>query len=314
MVDQRPKRIACLTMTRDEALFLPIWHRYYARLFGAENLFIVDHNSQECPPARILGTSALNLFRLPFDAPSQGEDQRAFDRERFRCVSSLVAALLKYYDTVVFNDTDEVFVTDPAVYPDLKALLAARDEPILAGVGLEIFHDPVAERPFDPQVSVLTQRRNYVYRFHHSKPHILSRPVHIGGHGSRRPFCLDPDLYLLHLKFLDRGETLRRQERLRGFFDAGRGGLKSRWRFDAGEMEGQLAKMAASPRKDGFNHKARLTHWLGKPGAGGWRIGKPQATPRKGLVHLTRFLPGEGVRAEQAVRRVLPRRFAGIEV
>jgi hypothetical protein len=314
MVDEKPKRVACLTMSRDEALFLPIWYRYYSRLFGAENLFIVDHNSQESPPAQILGTAVLNLFRLPFDRPSQGEDQRAFDRERFGLISSLIAGLLKYYDTVIFNDTDEVFVTDPAVYPDLKALVLARNDPILAGVGLEIFHDPAEERPFDPAGSVLAQRRNYVYRFHHSKPHIVSQAVQIGGHGSRRPFRLDPHLYLMHLKFLDRGETLRRQERLRTFFDAGRGGLMSRWRFDAGEMEHQLAKMAASPRREGFAHQACLRDWLGEPVEGGWTIGKPMPARRKVMQHLTQFLPPDEMQAAQAVRRVLPPRFAKIEV
>ena len=47
----------------------PIWHRYYAGLFGAENLYVVDHNSVGKRPAAVLGAD-LNRFRIPFDTPS----------------------------------------------------------------------------------------------------------------------------------------------------------------------------------------------------------------------------------------------------
>ncbi len=314
---ERPKRVACLTMSHDEAVFLPIWYRYYAGLFGPENVFIVDHKSTEAPPARVLGVADLNLFRIPFDTPSNAPegDQWAFDRERFKCITNLITGLLKYYDTVIFNDTDEVFVPDPAVYPDLRAYIMGRRDSILAGVGLEIFHDPAEEAAFDPARPVLRQRRNYVYRFHHSKPHILSVPSHIGGHGSRRPFRLDPDLYLLHLKFLDRGESLQRQAKLFGYFGQGRGGTGSRWRLEVSEMERNLTQIAALPREEGFAHRPYLEGALGKgrpAGADIWKIGA--APVAQGFLHLTDFLPKDGLRAMQAVRRTLPPRFAEVGV
>jgi hypothetical protein len=305
-------------MARDEALFLPIWYRYYARLFGAENLFIIDHNSGESPPAKVLGTATLNLFRIPFDTPSPAaaHDQGAFDRERFKFISNLIGSLLKYYETVIFNDTDEVFVPDPAVHTDLRAYLAERDVPVLAGVGIEIFHDPAdQEAPFDLTRPVLAQRRHYVYRFHHSKPHILSTPCQIGGHGSEHPFHLDPDLYLMHLKYLDREETLRRQTKLHAFFRAGRGGSRSRWRFGPTEMERRLAGIAALRPAEGFAHHDDLARWL--PGversAGTWTIGTAETQPAQ-LIQLTDVLPLNELRAAQAVRRTLPPRFADVQI
>lgn len=314
---ERSKRVACLTMTRDEALFLPIWYRYYAGQFGPENVFIVDHKSGEAPPAEILGVRDLNLFRIPFDTPSTApdRDQWAFDRERFKFVSNVITGLLKYYDTVIFNDTDEIFVPDPGIYPDLRTYIMGRRDGILAGVGLEIFHDPAEEPAFDPDRPVLSQRKNYVYRFHHSKPAILSVPCHIGGHGSRRPFRLDPDLYLLHLKFLDRGETLRRQAKLFAHFRQGRGGPASRWRLDVPAMERNLAQMAALPREEGFTHRPWLERALrrGRPEGGDpWKIGDTPVA--QGFLQLTDFLPKDGLRAMQAVRRILPPRFADVRV
>jgi hypothetical protein len=305
-------------MARDEGVFLAIWYRYYAALFGPENIFIVDHNSGESTPAQTLRAAGvalgdLNVFRIPFDTPAEGEDRFAFDRERFRFVSSTIAGLLRYYDTVIFNDTDEVFVPDPAVWPDLAAYLAAQEDEVIAGVGLEIFHDPAEEGPFDPGRPVMAQRRNYVYRFHHSKPHILSQPCQIEGHGSRRPFRLDPDLYLMHLKFLDRDHSLARQRKLFGFFQAGRGGPRSRWRFDPAEAARSMDRMTALPRREGFEHHALLTRWLGAPGRTLIRD-LPARRAARNLIQLTDVLPEAQVRAAQQVRRVLPERFRELAV
>jgi hypothetical protein len=266
----------------------------------------------------VLG-AGLNVFRIPFDGPSRvaEDDQFAFDRERFGFLSNLIAALLKYYDTVIFNDTDEIFVADPAVYPDLAAYLAAHDDEVIAGVGLEILHDPAEEPPFDPAAPVLDQRRNFVYRFHHSKPHILSHPCRIGGHGSGRPFRLDPDLYLMHLKFVDWDRSLQRQETLRGFFREGRGGKRSRWRFDAGEAEQRMERTMALPRREGFEHHELLARWLREPGRALVRPPKahrPKANRPKALVQLIDVAPAEGIRSAQAVRRVLPERFREVRV
>ncbi len=303
-------------MARDETFYLHIWYRYYAGLFGAENIFVVDHNSTEHLPAEVLGVPGLNVFRLPFEAPRSAPpgDQYAFDRERFKFVSNLIAGLLKYYDTVIFNDTDEVYLPDPAAYADLADYLASNADPVIAGIGLEIFHDPREEAAYTPDRPVLAQRRNFVYRFHHSKPHILSKPSLIGGHGSKHPFRIDPDLYLLHLKYLDWDETLRRQAKLRGFFRLGRGGPKSRWRFGVKEFERRMEQVLALPRREGFEHHALLARWLGEPAAAVAYQGRPSKRPAQDFAQLTDLLPAEEVNAAQAVRRVLPERFRKLGV
>jgi hypothetical protein len=159
----------------------------------------------------------------------------------------------------------------------------------------------------------MAQRRNYVYRFHHSKPHILSQPCQIGGHGSKRPFRLDPDLYLVHLKFIDRDRSTARQSQLFGFFQAGRGGERSRWRFDAEEVTRRMARMAALPRREGFEHHALLARWLGAPERLLIRA-RPAQRAAEGLIQLTDALPEAGVRSAQRVRRVLPERFRELAV
>jgi hypothetical protein len=315
----RQKRVACFTMVRNETMFLRIWHRYYSSLFGPENLFVIDHNSDACRPADVLGDTRLNVLRIPFDTPSQlaEGDQWAFDRERFNLISHLLVGFLSYYDTVIFNDADEVFVTDPAVHPNLREFVMGIDDDVVAGVGLEIIHDRREEAGLDPARPILDQRRNYVYRFHHSKPHVVSKPCRIGGHGCTRAFRLDPNLYLLHLKYIDWDMTLQRQETLHGFFRQGRGGKGSRWRFSMSEMERSMSDMIRLPRGgEGLEHHDLLAQWFGegqpmvvKPA----RAAMPRRTPPP-LVQLVDRLPIPAVREAQLVRRVLPERFRDIKV
>lgn len=300
-------------MQRDEDFFLPLWHRYYSGLFGNENLFIVDHNSSKIP------MQSANLVRVPFDTPvsCRETDQYAFDRERFRFISQFVGALLIYYDIVIYNDTDEIFLPDPAIAGNLREYLDQKEHDCraLAGVGLELFHDPAEEAAFDAGQSITTQRRHFLYRFHHSKPHILMAPCRIGGHGCASAFHLDTNLYLLHLKYLDWATTVSRQGRLHQYFGAGRGGPASRWRFAPEELESRLREVLALPRAaTDFDHATWLSERLDQEEP--LIVGRDRPATSSGraqkLIQLADYLPTEQVRRRQRVRRKLPPRFAEI--
>src|SRR6056297_290613 len=207
------RRVACLTMMRDETFFFPIWYRHYASIFGHENLYVIDHLSQLWPQAPD-ADRPLNVLHIPveFDR-GQRHGRNRLDGRRFRLISTMVEALLAVYDTVIFNDTDEIFITDPDRYRDVGAFLDAHGDrhPAFGGIGLEVVHDPVAEPPFDPALPALGQRSTFVYSLHYAKPHIVSRPCRIGAHGISQPWALSRDLYLVHLKNVDADHLAERQ-------------------------------------------------------------------------------------------------------
>src|SRR2546425_12855184 len=44
---RRRKRRAVLTMVHNEPVFLPIWLRYHSRFFGADDIYVLDHDTSE---------------------------------------------------------------------------------------------------------------------------------------------------------------------------------------------------------------------------------------------------------------------------
>lgn len=219
-------------MCRDEDFFLPIWHRYYASQFGAENLFIIDHNSQNATARDIL-PEAINVITIPFDTPTADKDaqnRKSFDEERWLAISAFAASMLKYYDCVIYNDTDEIYVADHenglAAYLDTIPEIGTR-----AGIGIEVYHDIENEPPLDPKQSIFEQRSHFNYKWHISRPGILSHEVELRGNGAMAPVFFDPKLMMLHLRFADHEHLEQRQNLRLEAFDQNRGGQKSRWRL-----------------------------------------------------------------------------------
>ncbi|PIB24006.1 hypothetical protein BFP76_01785 [Amylibacter kogurei] len=229
-------------MVRDEDFYLPNWYRYYAGQFGEENLFIIDHNSTEASAKSII-PAAKNIVNIPFDTPANDKnaDRRgSFDDQRFAAIGNFVRSLLSYYDCVVFNDTDEIYVADHA-----NGLCGYLDElpeiGIRSGVGLEIYQHE-NDAPFDPLQNVFSQRRHYSYRWNFCKPHILGEPADIAGHGAYGPVRFDTNLLLVHLRFADLGHLEQRQTRRLVAFSQMRGGQKSRWKQTIDETHKSISK------------------------------------------------------------------------
>ena len=231
------RRYAAVTMARDEDLYLKMWHRYYAAQFGAENLFIFDHNSQTHRPEDVIGKQC-NVFRIPFDNPIQDPSGalRKFDDARFEFISAQIAGLLKYYDCVIFNDADELlFVDGPQGLRDY--LDGLPDIGVRCGIGVEVMHHVPTEAAYDFDVSLFDQRRLFRYNLNFCKPWILSKPVEITGHGAIGPFHIDPNLLLIHLRRVDHQVSRLRHGQRQDAYENGRGGARSRWSKSLDELE-----------------------------------------------------------------------------
>jgi hypothetical protein len=123
-------------------------------------------------------------------------------------VSGMAKGLLAVYDYVVFVDVDEFLVCDPTRYAGLPDLLAQRGRPEAVGaVGLNVVHLPAAEpQPLDLARPILEQRSFAKFTPLMCKPSV--KRIDAGwtdsSHALRAPYAVDPDLFLLHLKFADR--------------------------------------------------------------------------------------------------------------
>ena len=201
-------RIAFATMVGDEPFFLPLWINHYARFVPKSQLFILVDGPDRCLPAQVQGCQ---LIMLPHVTPGPG-----WDRARWQMISSFVAMLLHRFDVVAFNDVDEILLADPDCGVDLLGLIGrAREVGVISPFALELLHrtdlEPAA---LHAEAPILSQRRYARINASYCKPCITARAVNwsIGGHYSDFPdLHLDPNLYLLHLRFADRDMLLSRQ-------------------------------------------------------------------------------------------------------
>jgi hypothetical protein len=225
--------VLVMTMVRDEAEMLPRWVAHYAAQVGMDNLVVLDDNSTDGSTDELDCT----VHRLP---PLRGG---RYERTRMQLLSGLAQGFLAAYDYVVFVDADEFLVPDPARYADLPTFLAHRsDRDVVAPTALNVVHVPSVEGPLRAGEPVLGQRRYAVFAPIMCKPSIKRVPAgwRWASHGIEAPFEVDPELFMVHLKFYDREALRRVATHRRRMVDTDGRAAKSNWSRDAEEMVAML--------------------------------------------------------------------------
>jgi hypothetical protein len=187
------QRSALLTLARDEALFLPIFLRYYSRFFAPEDIYVLDHGTTDG------STDAGGFVRIPLERDEVDnvwmlEQRKAYQRN-----------LLDRYDVVLSVDVDEIVAPDPD-WGGLGEYLAGFREEWVNCIGYEILHLPDREPPLDLSRPVLEQRDYWFAADGYDKPVLATEPTpwEVGLHGRvDRKLNIDPDLRLIHLHRVD---------------------------------------------------------------------------------------------------------------
>ena len=194
------KRIAAITMARNDTFLLSRWIEYYGREIGTENLYIyLDGTDQEIPE----NAGAAHITKLPHTDMSRS----AGDKYRIGKMSDLANKLLKKYDIVIGCDCDEFLIVDPALNTSLAKYLSNTEiHTTLSGLGLDVGQHLTHEKPLDSSKPFLAQRAYALLSTRYTKPVVINRPVRwgsgfhsINGHN----FHIDPNLYLLHFGAVD---------------------------------------------------------------------------------------------------------------
>ncbi len=190
------KKIAAITMARNDEFFLNRWVAYYGPLLGEENLYIyLDGLDQQAPA----GAGRANVTIVE----KQGIKVVDAENRRLNFLSDRAAELLKKYDLIIGTDSDECLIVDPATGMSLPQYLSSLNiRTSVSGLGLDVGQHLTLEKPLDKSRPILAQRGHALINSRFTKTSVIARPVRWGrgfhrirGHN----FHIDPNLYLLHL-------------------------------------------------------------------------------------------------------------------
>jgi hypothetical protein len=184
-----------------------LWLGYYRRAAPSAQLIVVDHASDDGSTDNLAG-----VCRIPLPRDAHDENDRT------TMLNSLHQAFLRYYDLVIYVDCDELIVPDPTKSASLEAHLNASDYAYASPVGINVLHIASLEPPLDFSRPLLRQRRFGQFASVMCKPVVTRVPLQWqpGFHCCDKPYNIDPDLYLFHIKAIDRECALQRQRLLRG--------------------------------------------------------------------------------------------------
>ncbi len=196
------KKIAVITMVRDDDFFLRKWVEYYGKEIGMENLYILFDGEDQKVPDFCEGTHTYIHKRLS-NQIAEGE------RMRLELLSDKAAELLgkEGYDLVIGVDCDEFIVVDPKVCKSLAEFLSEQEiDYTISPLGVDIGQHLEKESEINGEKNFLEQRRFGFLDTRYTKSSIIAKPVRwdrgfhrVKGHN----FHICPDLYLLHFGCID---------------------------------------------------------------------------------------------------------------
>lgn len=195
------KKIAAVTMVRDDDFFLQRWVDYYGSELGRENLYILFDGEDQSVPDFCEGTNTFIHKRL-CNQIVEGE------RMRLGLLSDKAAQLLDGgYDLVLGVDCDEFVIVDPRLKTRLADFLSTRNiDATISPLGVDIGQHLEKESEIDPTKKFLEQRRFGFLDTRYTKGSVIARPVRWGrgfhrvkGHN----FHICEDLYLFHFGCID---------------------------------------------------------------------------------------------------------------
>jgi hypothetical protein len=195
----RRKDLAVFMIVRNEAVFLPIWLRYYSSQVDAQDIYILDNDSTDGSTRKVRYHVVRVQNHLYFD--------HVWLIQQVKDFSSILLQQMGY-KYVLFAEVDEMVVPDPHKYSGgLMQYAEQATAPDIRCTGYNVCHNNVADSaPIDLTVPVMKQRKQWYRTDLYDKPlltnHVLDYQV--GFHvASDMQHVVDPSLYLVHLHYFD---------------------------------------------------------------------------------------------------------------
>lgn len=198
----KQKKIAIITMARNDNFFLEKWIRYYGeQIGGEEHVYVYLDGKDQQGPHHSGKAHVIYCDKLPGTI-------REVEPQRLSYLSDRAAELFKEgYEIVIGCDADEYIVVEPTLGKTLGEYLTEKEiGATLSGLGLDMGQRLGEESVIDGSTPFLGQRMYGILEPDYSKPCIITKPVRwgVGFHRVRgKNFHIDEHLYLFHFGSFD---------------------------------------------------------------------------------------------------------------
>lgn len=197
---KQPKKIAVITMARNDDFFLSRWIKYYGKELGEENCYIYLDGEDQPVPANAGRVNVIHEKRV-------AEHVVKAEKRRLGFLSKVAKSLLEQYDIIIGVDADEFLIVDPKVGKSLATYLSEIEiNPSVSGLGVDVGQILGKEPDLDKGKPFLDQREYALLSSRYTKPSVISQPVNWGSGFHRvkgHNFRIDPNLYLFHFGSVD---------------------------------------------------------------------------------------------------------------
>jgi hypothetical protein len=198
------KKIAILSMVRNNEVFAAKWIQYYGGQFGFQNVYLfLDGLDQKRPKL----SEQINCYQLPHSHYKRSKG----DRKRAQILSNFATQLFDSYDVVLATDIDEFLVLDPLLNSNLKDYLSQEFKgSSLSALGIDVGQHPELEQAVNWDQPLLSQRTYAQISDRYTKPVIALKPLQWGSGLHRvkgKNFKIDPHLFLFHFGLVDFDHT-----------------------------------------------------------------------------------------------------------
>lgn len=191
------KKIAVITMARNDEFFLNRWITYYGKQFDEENLFVYLDGKDQKPPAMAGKANVITVEK-------QGIKVVDAEKRRLNFLSDRAAELFSDgYELIIGCDADEFLIIDSNTGKSLAEYLSSlKIKNSVSALGIDIGQHLHYEKPLDKSKPILLQRDYALINSRFTKTSVIVKPVR-WGRGFHRinnhNFHIDKNLYLLHL-------------------------------------------------------------------------------------------------------------------
>ena len=204
---ERPRKIAVFTHVYNPGPMLETWLKYYRKLVGGDNLYVLDHGSTDGTTEPLKGFHVIHVPRGPLDHVNMSKFCAYFQR-----------FLLCNYDWVIHVDCDEFLV-----FPGGPEVLRRTIESLpLSGtlvpeVAVEIIHNSTKESPINFSLPLTSQRSYCFENKNFLKPSISSTPTTWGPgfHDCNDPTTRLEGLWMVHARHLDAPSSVTQNKAFR---------------------------------------------------------------------------------------------------